>query len=81
MMIQQILPPQKLLLLHIRSTSEKNFSGQYRLFQDIPQGKFGAVDAKKKRVCCFQHTLMLCKISPTDFRGIYPVRSAPAVRQ
>ena len=42
MMIQQILPPQKPLLLHIRSTSEKIFSGACRSFQDIPEAEFGA---------------------------------------
>ena len=42
MMIQQMLPPQKPLLLHIKTTSEKIFSGFNRSFQDIPKGKFGA---------------------------------------
>ena len=42
MMIQQILPPQKPLLLHIKTTSEKIFSGICRSFQDIPGKEFGA---------------------------------------
>ena len=42
MMIQQILPPQKLLLLHIYTTSGKFFSGICRSFQDIPAREFGA---------------------------------------
>ena len=42
MMIQQILPPQKPLLLHIETTSEKIFSGNCRSFQDIPGPHFGA---------------------------------------
>ena len=41
-MIQQMLPPQKPLLLHIETTSEKIFSGISRSFQDIPAQKFGA---------------------------------------
>ena len=45
MMIQQILPPQKPLLLHIKPTSEKIFSGNCRSFQDIPRGGFGAEKA------------------------------------
>ena len=49
MMIQQMLPPQKPLLLHIKSTSEKIFSGIYRSFQDIPAGKFGAEKAGAER--------------------------------
>ena len=45
MMIQQMLPPQKPLLLHIYTTSEKIFSGICRSFQDIPEGKIGAEKA------------------------------------
>ena len=45
MMIQQILPPQKPLLLHIYTTSEKFFSGTCRSFQDIPEGEIGAKKA------------------------------------
>ena len=41
-MIQQMLPPQKPLLLHINITS-KNFSAAVcRSFQDIPAKEFGA---------------------------------------
>ena len=42
MMIQQMLPPQKLLLLHIETTSEKFFTAVCRSFQDIPEAEFGA---------------------------------------
>jgi len=42
MMIQQMLPPQKPLLLHIETTSEKIFSGISRSFQDILKAEFGA---------------------------------------
>ena len=45
MMIQQMLPPQKPLLLHIKTTSEKIFSGFIRSFQDIPVKNFGAEKA------------------------------------
>ena len=45
MMIQQMLPPQKPLLLHIYTTSEKIFSGICRSFQDIPGQEFGAKKA------------------------------------
>ena len=69
MMIQQILPPQKPLLLHIYTTSEKVFSGFHRSFQDIPEGKFGA----KKPVCKCIPTLCIA-ISPTDRRDTYPLR-------
>ena len=42
MMIQHILPPQKPLLLHIETTSEKFFAAVCRSFQDIPEAEFGA---------------------------------------
>ena len=48
-MIQQILPPQKPLLLHINITSEKIFSGNCRSFQDIPQAHFGADIPRRRR--------------------------------
>ena len=46
MMIQQMLPPQKPLLLHIKTTSEIFFAAVCRSFQDIPEGRFGAKKAE-----------------------------------
>ena len=76
MMIQQMLPPQKPLLLHIQSTSEKFFSGISRSFQDIPQAEFGAKKADASHSIGFVYIL-----SPTDRRGICPQRSVASVRR
>ena len=76
MMIQQMLPPQKPLLLHIETTSEKFFAAVCRSFQDIPQAEFGAKKAGTFKVPAFCNT-----ISPTDHRGIFLRRSVPSGRQ
>ena len=47
MMIQQILPPQKPLLLHIIHTSEMSLSRNLCSFQDIP----GAENGAKTQAC------------------------------
>ena len=61
MMIQQILPPQKPLLLHIETTSEKIFSGIGRSFQDIPAQGFGAKNTGEDFL-----SGMLCLIMPEN---------------
>ena len=56
MMIQQMLPPQKPLLLHIKITSGKMISGIYRSFQDIPEGEIGAKKPTlflERRLCSY----------------------------
>ena len=67
MMIQQMLPPQKPLLLHIKITSEKFISGIHRSFQDIRQAHFGA-----KKPTLFLERRQCFFLNPTDRRDTDP---------
>ena len=77
MMIQQMLPPQKPLLLHINITA-KNFSAAVcRSFQDIPAKEFGAKNTGEE----FLSGMVCIWIIPTGRRGIYLRQRVRAVRQ